>query len=180
MADNYKGGVFRVESPKGVDVNNIPPPAVPPSHLRGLPSVAGKTDEELRKQLEKIASFKFGPFKNTKPAKVALFPADDDHRSDGTGVAWSSYDAFIDDAIQIVHSHTDKAVAQTAAPTSDEQERALYEKLCEWADRTDKEYSWSEVDNWIFTFGNYARDELIRLEAKYGRRGAQLQEESKT
>lgn len=140
--------------------------------VKPKPVMAGKTDEELREQIEKIASFKFGPFKNTKPAKVALFPADDDHRSDGTGVAWSSYDAFIDDAIQIVHSHTDKAVAEA---------RSKIAKQI-WEDEQKANAALSEL---IVNSPEYVRmcGRIISLQRARDiaeDRLAQLQEESKT
>lgn len=34
--------------------------------------------------------------------------------------------------------------------------------LDSYADKADSEYSWSEVDNWIFAFGDTARNDLIR------------------
>jgi len=67
--------------------------------------VMSSNTEELRQQLEDIASFKFGPFKNTKPKKLALFPSDSDRHGDGTGVAWSSYDNFISEVITLFEQH---------------------------------------------------------------------------
>lgn len=71
-----------------------------------------ESDTELRKALKHIARFKFGPFKNTVPAKILLMPADNDHKSNGVGMEWS-YDAFIDDVVALVRKDR-KAVAREA------------------------------------------------------------------
>lgn len=73
--------------------------------------------EELRDKLKNIARFKFGPFKDTVPAKIILMPSDSDPRKGNGGMQYS-YDAFIDDVIELYIADRDASVRE-----------ALYDEL---------------------------------------------------
>lgn len=67
--------------------------------------------EELRDSIKNIARFKFGPFKDTVPAKIILMPSDSDPRGGNGGMQYS-YDAFIDDVMELYIADRNAAVRE--------------------------------------------------------------------